>query len=162
MIATALYAGLRKGELYGLRWIDIAFDAKRIDVRRSYALAPKSGKARFLPLNPELARILREWKKVCPETDEGLVFPVLDGAGFYRMGIRSNMRGIAVLMKAAKCHVPSKPWHSLRHTFASHFIMAGGNILTLQKLLGHASLSTTSIYMSTDDEMLYQTLEDTL
>ena len=56
------------------------------------------------------------------------------------------MRGIAVLMKAAGCHVPKKAWHSLRHTFASHFVMAGGNILTLQKLLGHADLTMTLIY----------------
>jgi site-specific recombinase XerD len=36
--------------------------------------------------------------------------------------------------------------HSLRHTFASHFMMSGGSILTLQKLLGHSSLDVTLIY----------------
>ncbi|EFE4865564.1 tyrosine-type recombinase/integrase, partial [Escherichia coli] len=36
--------------------------------------------------------------------------------------------------------------HALRHTFASHFMMNGGNILTLQKILGHAKIQTTMIY----------------
>jgi hypothetical protein len=56
------------------------------------------------------------------------------------------MQGIQGLLKAAGCHVPKKPWHALRHTFASHFMMAGGNILSLQKLLGHHDLSMTLIY----------------
>jgi hypothetical protein len=42
--------------------------------------------------------------------------------------------------------VPEKPFHALRHTFASHFMMAGGNILTLQKLLGHSTLTMTMRY----------------
>jgi site-specific recombinase XerD len=42
--------------------------------------------------------------------------------------------------------VRSHVWHMLRHTFASHFMMAGGNILTLQQLLGHATLDMTMRY----------------
>lgn len=147
MLATAIYAFLRKGELYGLRWRDVHLDAGRLDVARSYTLAPKSGKARYLPLHPELARILRWWRDRCPKTDEGLVFPVPDVCGGHRMGKKSEMLGLAVVLKAAGCHVlEPKVWHGLRHTGASHFIMAGGNILTLQKLLGHADLTMTMIY----------------
>jgi hypothetical protein len=39
-----------------------------------------------------------------------------------------------------------KVWHGLRHSFASHFMMSGGNILTLQKLLGHSDIKMTLIY----------------
>ena len=63
MIATAIYTGMRKGELFGLRWTDVHLDANRIDVMRSYNLLPKSGKPRHLPLHPELGRILRAWKE---------------------------------------------------------------------------------------------------
>lgn len=42
--------------------------------------------------------------------------------------------------------LPDQLTHVLRHTFASHFMMNGGNILTLQKVLGHSSLQTTMIY----------------
>lgn len=66
MVATAIYCGLRKGELFGLRWSDVALDAARLDVNRSYELLPKSGKPRHVPMHPELVRIVRAWKKACP------------------------------------------------------------------------------------------------
>jgi integrase len=153
MIAVAIYAGLRKGELYGLRWCDVHFDAARLDVMHSYRGVPKGGKARHLPMHAELVRILRAWRDRCPETSERLVFPIPDeqeshGAPrpVWCMGDRSDMRGLAELLKAAGCHELARPWHALRHTFASHFMMAGGNILALQKLLGHATIEMTMIY----------------
>lgn len=63
MIWTGLYTGLRKGELLGLRWIDVHLDAMRIDVNRSYGGLPKSGKPRYLPLHPDLAPVLRTWRE---------------------------------------------------------------------------------------------------
>lgn len=141
MIATAIYTGMRKGELYGLRWSDVHLDAGRIDVMRSYRLLPKSGKVRHLPIHPDLARILRGWRERCPTSTEALVFAV-NG----RMGDRFESLGLPALLVAAECKRPKKPWHSLRHTFASHFMMAGGNILTLQKLFGHSSVAMTMIY----------------
>lgn len=145
MIATAIYTGMRKGELYGLRWRDVHQEANRIDVMRSYTLAPKSGKARHLPMHPELARILKQWRERCPKTDDGLVFPVDDGEG-PRMGTNFDTRGFDDVLRGAECHVPEKAWHCTRHTFASHFMMSGGNILTLQKLLGHSTLTMTLVY----------------
>jgi integrase len=121
MIATGIYAGMRKGELFGLRWLDVHLDMARIDVMHSYRLLPKSGKPRHVPMHPELVRILRAWKERCPATAEGLVFPV--GGG---MGDRFDSCGLAEVMDAAGCHVPDKPWHALRHTFASHFMMERG------------------------------------
>jgi integrase len=141
MIIAAIYTGMRKGELFGLRWSDVHLDAARIDVMRSYKLLPKSGKVRHLPMHPELVRVLRGWEKECPPSGENLVFPIQG-----RMGKRDKTRGIHGVLKRAGCHVPKKAWHSLRHSFASHFMMAGGNILTLQKMLGHASVTMTMIY----------------
>jgi integrase len=142
MVATALYTGMRKGELFGLRWTDVQLDAGRIDVNRSYRTLPKSGKVRHLPINAELAPILRMWRNSCfRKSAENLVFPV-NG----RMGNEWDMLALAELLEAADCHVPAMPWHSMRHTFASHFIMAGGNILTLQKLLGHSTVQMTMRY----------------
>jgi len=61
-------------------------------------------------------------------------------------GAPSETLGLGEMMRAAFGRLPPKPWHSLRHTFASHFMMAGGNILTLQKLLGHSDIATTMTY----------------
>jgi integrase len=144
-VATAIYTGMRKGELLGARWINVHLDAARIDVVHSYDGAPKSGKDRPIPLHPELVRILRVWKKRCPATPQGLMFPVPD-RGKLRMGTQYDSLGADDLLVAAKCHVPEKPIHCLRHTFASHFMMSGGNILTLQKLMGHSTLAMTMRY----------------
>lgn len=147
MIAAAVYTGARKGELFGLAWRDVHLELGRLDLKHSYAGRTKSGKARPIPLHPELARVLREWKQACPATPEGLVFPVVDGATV-RMGGEYDTLRLGEILTANKCHHPADghPWHMLRHTFASHFMMAGGNILTLQKLLGHATLAMTCRY----------------
>jgi len=89
--------------------------------------------------------ILTEWKKHCPATEAKLVFPYNGGAG-PRMADGFDDWRLPDEMELAKVHVPDRTHHALRHTFASHFMMSGGNILTLQKLLGHSDVSTTMIY----------------
>ena len=145
MIAAAIYTGMRKGELFGLRWIDVQFDRGLIHVAHSYGKTPKSGKWRPVPLHPALAPILRDWQRACPPG--ALVFPVVPDRGQQtRMGTADDMMGLEDLLRAAGCHVPVRPWHAMRHTFASHYVMSGGNLLALQKILGHSKFEMTSIY----------------
>ena len=141
MIACVLHAGLRKGEAYGLRWHAIDFDRRLIEVSKSYDGKPKSGKTRHVPLHPELARILRQWRDRPDRSDGGLVFPV-EG----RMGRSEETLGLGALMVAAFGREPPKVWHSLRHSYASHLVMSGANILSVSKLLGHQKIDTTMIY----------------
>jgi site-specific recombinase XerD len=54
--------------------------------------------------------------------------------------------GLVPMLAAAGCKPLARGWHALRHTFASQFIMAGGNLATLQKLLGHATIEMTLVY----------------
>ena len=136
----------RAGELSGLRWGDLDLDRGRLDVLRSYRTLPKSGKPRHVPVHPELAPPLREWRARCPETAERLVFPVRTKSGRWRMGRRDDDNGLPELMRACGCHVPAKPWHSLRHTFAAHSVMSGMPLYTLQKLMGHSTPEMTQIY----------------
>lgn len=145
MILVALYTGLRKGELFGLRWADIDQRGRRIDVRRSYDRAPKSGRPRHLPLHPEAAAALRAWRPLCPPL-QGLVFPVREGVGELRMGDSSDMLGLPELLARARVRPLPRPWHTLRHTFASHYVMHGGNLRALQEFLGHAHINATERY----------------
>ncbi|MBL9007251.1 MAG: site-specific integrase [Myxococcales bacterium] len=144
-ISLALRMGLRRGEVFGLRWQDIGFEAGRLTVAKSYRLAPKNGKPRHLPLPSALVPLLRQWHERCPNTDERLVCPVLY-AGRWGMSSNRATHGLAPLLRAACCKPLSRGWHALRHTFASQFIMAGGNLVTLQKLLGHSSIEMTLVY----------------
>jgi integrase len=144
-ISLALRLGLRRGEVFGLRWQDVALDAGRLTVARSYRLAPKSGKARHLPLPSALAALLRTWQERCPASAEELVCPVRY-AGRWGMSSSRATHGLAQLLRAAHCQPLTRGWHALRHTFASQFIMAGGSLVTLQRLLGHASIEMTLVY----------------
>jgi len=76
----------------------------------------------------------------CPASDEALVFPT--ARGFMRQKDRDY--GFKAALAGASRHAVG--FHGLRHTFASHFMMSGGNILTLQKLLGHSSVAVTMKY----------------
>lgn len=145
MLATAIYTGMRKGELFGLRWIDVLFQQGVIHVVHSYGKTPKGDKWRPVPLHPALVPILRHWQSCCAPGP--LVFPIHRVRwGGHRMGDADDMLGIDELLTAAGCHVPERPWHALRHTFASHFAMSGGNLLALQKILGHSRFEMTQIY----------------
>ena len=143
----AQHTGLRKGELCGLRWIDLDLDARRLTVARSFATTPKSNQARHLRLPEALVPILATWRAECPRTSEGLVFPWQLRDGTWGMvPAPSEMLELPALFAAAGCRPIARAWHALRHTFASHYIMQGGNILALQKILGHSDIKMTMIY----------------
>lgn len=143
-VMLALYAGLRKGELFGLRWLDVDLDTRRLTVARSFDTAPKGGKTRHLRLPDSVVPALAVWRELCPRTPSGLVFPVMKGTP--RMADRRCMMGLPELLSLAGCRPLAQPWHALRHTFASHFVMSGGNILALQKILGHTDIKMTLVY----------------
>jgi integrase len=147
MVATETLNGLRLGELYGLRWADIGLDARRLSVMRSYGNATTKGKdQRHLGLHSELEPILRAWKVLCPPTEEGLVFPVKGHKG-YRMGYAGRLRvATRALHRAADTREPAKSDHILRHSFASHAVMSGVPLDTVQALLGHTTPAMTQRY----------------
>ncbi|MEZ4287780.1 MAG: site-specific integrase [Polyangiales bacterium] len=148
--ATAVFTGMRAGELAALRWSDIDFSTRLITVQRTYTGATKSGKVRYVPLLDVLLPILREWKFQHPGElvftnrdgamwgQSGRVYQeifkhVLETAGFPNRTVGGKKRGYIV-------------FHDLRHTFASHWMMAGGDIFKLQKILGHQSIQMTQRY----------------
>jgi integrase len=143
-IALAVHTGLRKGELFGLRWSDLDLDTRRLTVARSYRTTPKNGQARHLRLPQFLVPLLQTWRERCPPSPDGTVLPL--GAGDFKVGSRNAMLGLPRLLSDVGIRLLPHPWHLLRHTFASHFVMQGGNILSLQKILGHSDLKMTLVY----------------
>ena len=135
MVLLSLNTGLRRGELFGLRWADIDLPHEMLTVRGPKA---KSGNTRHIPLNEEARVVLEVWR-ASTVNPEALVFPARDGGPLDN--VRSSWAGV---LRAAG--VERFRWHDLRHTFASRLIMAGVDLNTVRELLGHSSYQMTLRY----------------
>lgn len=154
-IALGVYLGLRRGEIFGLRWRDLDLIRGRVTVARSYATTPKNGKPRHLKLPSALLPILSAWRPSCPATPEGLVVPVRGRDGIWKLSSATNSpRGLPDLLQAAGCKSIARCWHGLRHSFASNFLAQGGSLLALQRILGHSEVRTTMVYAHLSNEFL--------
>jgi integrase len=156
-VALGIYAGLRAGEIFGLRWRDVSFSSRLLTVSRSFSRTTKSGLTRHVPLNRELSEYLTVWRLRCPKSPDDLVCPSLDGKVWTIP--KQAPRDLPRLYLAASLPVPSAPWHCLRHTFASLFMMSGGNILTLRTLMGHSDVAQTQAYAHLAPQFLASEIE---
>jgi len=160
-VATALLTGMRHGELCGLRWSDVRFDLGCITIQRSFLTTPKSGKARTIPLHSDLAPILRDWQARCPQTTEGLLFPVWSGA-VYRLGRRQDGAKVRpILVAAGVCDTYDNPWHAMRHSFATLLAESGASIDAITRILGHSGGGSpiTRGYVHSGHEFLAREIE---
>jgi integrase len=156
LYVVAVTAGLRRGELQGLKWDDLDLEAGMLQVRRTLSEpkggyifeAPKSGKGRSIRLTRKATLALREHRKRQLEEriqkaglwqEQGLVFP--SGVGTPLSGGNLNRTFKATLQRAG---LPkSTRFHDLRHTCATLLLKQGVNPKFVQELLGHADISLT-------------------
>ncbi len=150
VIYTFLKTGLRKNELVYLEWADIDFDKMLIRVVNKKAHPTKSYKPRYIPMDKKLAELLKSIKR----TKSSYVF--VTG----RETLRKNNL-ITNLKRAAKKAGIRKnvTVHMLRHTYASHLVMAGVDLPTVKTLLGHADIHTTMRYAHLAPDHLRQAAE---
>lgn len=137
LVITGLNTGLRKGELFNLRWPDVDLVGAQLTVRGDGA---KSGQTRHVPLNTEAAAVLQSWRT--STTADDYVFPGRADSGDGRLD--NVKKGWLALVNAAK--LEAFRFHDLRHTFASKLVMAGVDLNTVRELLGHADLTMTLRY----------------
>lgn len=135
MLATLLYTGMRRGEAASLRWFDVDFDRRLVTIRGSYDSTTKSKRHRSAPLAPELVAILREYRVADPWKGD-LVFPN-DAGEMYKPG--SKVPELTLRAGLERVGLQRIRVHDLRHALASFFMMAGGNLFDLQKILGHST-----------------------
>jgi len=143
--ATALYAGLRRGELMGLDWSHVDFKAGLIRVERNYdpkareMVTPKSRKGtRAVPIASGLRGLLLEHHIKSGRPSTGLVFPRADGSPFSDSALHDRTK-----KKWDAAELPTITLHEGRHTFASLMIAAGVNAKALSTYMGHASVTIT-------------------
>jgi len=135
LVLSALNTGLRRGELLALTWRDLDLSGARLTVR---AGAAKGGRARVVPLNTEVVRVLRAWRPVGVAL-EAPVFASSNGQPL--QGLKSAWHA---LMRAAK--ITRFRFHDCRHDFASQLVQAGVDLNTVRELLGHTDLKMTLRY----------------
>ena len=163
LVLVAVFCGLRASELRGLRWIDVDFEARQINVNQRADIYHRIGKLksksayRSIPCPSLVLNALREWKLQCPKGDMGLVFP--NGLG--RVEALSNImqRGFDPIQIAAgvvaqklaldasgqpmTTTVAKYGLHALRHACASLWIEGGKNPKAIQALMGHSTIQMT-------------------
>jgi integrase len=133
VLMTALHTGMRKGEILKLKWADVDFQNGIITVQES-----KSGRRRMIPLNDTLLKTL----KVLPSRfEKGFVFPSPVKKGQPQCDFKRQFSNTL-----ARSGIEDFRFHDLRHTFASHLVMNGVDLLVVKELLGHASLTMTMRY----------------
>jgi site-specific recombinase XerD len=147
LLQTAYACGLRLGELLHLQVTDI--DSARMVV---HVHQGKGGKDRLVPLSARLLEELRGyWRFYRPRP---WLFP---GAGGKRPLHPANVQRLCRrLLPKAGITKPITP-HTLRHSFATHLLEAGVDVVTLQRILGHRDLQTTAHYLHLSTERLRQT-----
>ncbi|MFY8156678.1 MAG: tyrosine-type recombinase/integrase, partial [Rhabdaerophilum sp.] len=112
----------------------------------------KGGKPRQVPILPQIAAAIDDYLRQCPwkmRGDEPLFVGVKGGPLSPRI-IQLAMEGLRGALGLPESATP----HALRHSFATHLLARGGDLRTIQELLGHASLSTTQIYTEVDTARL--------
>lgn len=139
--ALLTYTGLRFGEAIALRWSDVDLDRRIITVRRSWDGPTKGGKQRLVPIAEALAPVLAAWRLADPWRG-ALVFTSPDGGLFTHGSVTAW--NTALWSACDRAGIRRIRIHDLRHVFASHFVMGGGDIFTLQRILGHSTPTLTS------------------
>lgn len=136
---TFLNTGLRLGELLNLQWSDIDFDRAKLIIRKKDFWIPKAGE-REIPLHQGMLILLRDVRPRRAKGDD-FVFTRADGS---KLSVKLRQALIRIAKQAGISNLTKV--HTLRHTFASHLVMKGVDLPTVQKLLGHTDIQTTMIY----------------
>lgn len=145
-ILTMLYGcGLRIDEALRLN----QEDAPTSDIM---TVTGKGGKERLVPVLAAVINAVASYRDICPYSNE-VGNPLFYGARGARLNpgvVQRTMRALRADLGLPDTATP----HALRHSFATHLLAGGGDLRTIQELLGHASLSTTQRYTDVDMKKL--------
>ncbi|MCF3639987.1 tyrosine recombinase XerC [Rhizobium sp. TRM95111] len=148
-LLTLLYGcGLRISEALSLTPADLAGSPAALRIEG------KGGKTRIVPLIAAALEGVERYRKLCPYAlaAEEPLFRGMRGGPLQPAIIQREMQR----MRSALGLPDSATPHALRHSFATHLLAGGGDLRTIQELLGHASLSTTQVYTGVDSARLLE------
>ncbi len=144
ILATALRAGLRQGELCALRWRDVDMVRGELIVARSVFRdtegPTKGNRVRRVSLSPHLREVLISHRPEGAQLSD-LVFPNREGGHLNGDMLKHPHRRAAIAVGQ-----PTLRFHDLRHSFASQLVQSGAPLHAVQQLLGHADIKITLRY----------------
>ncbi len=144
-VLSLLYgAGLRISEALALNRRDAPAHGQHTSLR----VTGKGGKTRLVPILPAISSAIADYLALCPLTlpPDGPLFIGQRGGRLGPRAVQARMETLRGQLGLTKDATP----HALRHSFATHLLAGGGDLRTIQELLGHASLSSTQIYTEVD------------
>ena len=151
-VFSLLYGcGLRISEALNLN-TDILPLGERLVIRG------KGDKRRLLPVLPAVRAAVERYVRICPFTLAADT-PLFRGKRGKRLGARTIQMRLEQARTALQLPHNATP-HGLRHSFATHLLNAGGDLRTIQELLGHASLSSTQGYTALETGRLLQVYDE--
>ncbi len=146
VLALLYGAGLRVSEA-------LALQRKQVTAKTdALTVTGKGNKTRMVPLLPQVAKLIADYVAICPfaQAPDGPLFVGARGGPLSPRIVQLTMAGLRGALGLPDSATP----HALRHSFATHLLARGGDLRSIQELLGHASLSTTQIYTAVDAERL--------
>jgi integrase/recombinase XerC len=146
-IVMLLYGcGLRLSEALGLTRAEAPAKPGMLSI------TGKGRKTRLVPVLPAVAEAVAEYVAMCPHrlAAKGPLFVGVRGGPLNPRLVQRQMQRLRALLGLPETATP----HALRHSFATHLLAGGGDLRSIQELLGHASLSTTQRYTAVDAERL--------
>ena len=146
LILVALYTGMRKGEIFNLKWQDVDFEESEITVTKS-----KSGKDRCISINSVLLNLLYAQKAQNGESEYVFTNPK---TGKPYTDIKRSFTSAC-----EKAGIEDLHFHDLRHTFASRLVRNGFDLNTVKELMGHYSITTTQRYLHSQAEEKMRAVE---
>jgi integrase len=145
IVLIAVSTGMRSSEIHRLRWSDVMYSEELLAVRARL----KKGKMRFVPMPSELATEIRRYPAVI---DQDRILPPKGGPKSKRQRLEGSFDD---LLERAK--IQNFWFHDLRHTFASWYMMNGGDLYELAKILGHSNIKMTERYAKLGREHISKT-----
>ena len=143
IVECAINSGMRKEEILSLKWSQIRDGMIYLD-------KTKGKKKRQVPINNTLAELFRTIRKKQGLTSEYV---------FVYQGKRIKDVKTAYNVALKRAGILDANFHTLRHTFASHFVMRGGSLKALQEMLGHSNIKTTMRYAHLSQEHKKEAVE---
>jgi site-specific recombinase XerD len=149
-VLEVLYAsGIRRAEVAGLNLHDVDLD------RRVMRVTGKGNKQRTVLINDAAAEAMRLYLGHRPRTGDEAFFV---GRRGNRLGVRAVWAIVKTVEKLSGLTVAVSP-HVMRHSFATHLLENGADLMTIKELLGHESLATTQIYTNVSIEHMRATYD---